>query len=111
MSNKKTDGVNSNKSDTNTTTGNVSENQNNTVSNSDKLFEQLPIDKTPFTAVKMEEEWFLTMGKYRLSEKVKSYEEVEELAKDASWERIMQIMFICIEEDKNGFNPYKKKQD
>lgn len=63
-----------------------------------QLFEQLPIDETPFTAVKMGEHWFLTMGKYRLSQELKSYEECETEAKDASWIRIMQIINICIRE-------------
>lgn len=64
-----------------------------------QLFEQIPIENSPFTAVKMEDKWFLTMGKYRLTEPLKSLEECRIEAKDASWLRIMQIMKIMIEED------------
>lgn len=67
-----------------------------------KLFEQVPIENTPFTAVKMDDKWFLTMGKYRLSEKLNSLDEVKAEAMDASWMRIMQIMRIMIEEDKKN---------
>lgn len=63
-----------------------------------QLLEQYPIKDTPFTAVKFEDKWFLTMGKYRLTEKLNSKKECEEAAKDASWIRIMQIIKIVIQE-------------
>lgn len=66
----------------------------------EELVEHRKIEDTPFTAVRVNEDWFLTMGKYRLTEKLKTVEECQEEAKDASWMRIMQIVQIMIEEDK-----------
>lgn len=65
-----------------------------------QLYQTVPIENTPFTAVKMDDQWFLTMGKYRISEKMDTLEEVQEDAKDASWYRIMTIINIMIQEDK-----------
>lgn len=63
-----------------------------------ELLQQEQIEGTPFTAVRLDDKWFLTMGKYRLSEPTKTFEEVLEEAKDASWFRIMQLIQIMIEE-------------
>jgi len=71
----------------------------NIPSGSRQLLEQVPIEDTPFTAVKLDDKWFLTLGKYRLSEVMPSLEMVKEDAKDASWNRIMQIILIMIKEN------------
>lgn len=95
--------------------GNVNETTNSN-SNS-KLVEREEIKNTPFTAVKFEDKWFLTMGKYRLTDGLASKEDVINEAKDASWFRIMQIIQIMIDEDKNkiiemsGIPPFKTKQE
>lgn len=61
--------------------------------------ESIAIEDTPFHAIRFEEKWFLTLGKYRLSEPMETKEQVLEDAKDASWIRIMQIMRIMIQEE------------
>lgn len=66
-----------------------------------KIIESIPIEDTPFHSVKVEDKWFLTLGKYRLSPTFGTHEEVLEDAKDASWMRIMQIIQLMIDEDKN----------
>lgn len=66
-----------------------------------QMLEQVAIEETPFTAVRLDEKWFLTMGKYRLTETLQSLEECKEAAKDASWIRIMQIINIMIKENEN----------
>ena len=48
-----------------TTSGNVKETDKENYSR--ELFKQIQIEDTPFTAVKLQEKWFLTMGKYRLT--------------------------------------------
>lgn len=68
---------------------------------SNELVERLPIKDTPFTAIRLDKDWFLTMGKYRLTEPVHTFEEIEEIAYNPTWDRIMQIMQIMIEENKN----------
>lgn len=67
-------------------------------SNSKQLLEQIKIDNTPFTAIKMDDKWFLALGKYRLTNQLGSLEECKAEAQDASWIRIMQIMKIVIKE-------------
>lgn len=66
--------------------------------NSNSLIERVEIDGTPFTAIRNEEEWFLTMGKYRLTQAMKTLEEVKNDATNTDWFRIMQIIGIMIEE-------------
>lgn len=63
------------------------------------LFQQKELNDGPFTAVKMDDKWFLTMGKYRLTEPMKTFEEVEAEAENTSWHRIMQVVQIMIEEN------------
>lgn len=69
-------------------------------SNSNKLVEQFPLSGTPFTIVKVEDHWFLTIGKYRLTNQLNTREEAEAEVHDTSWIRIMQIMrIVCMEYD------------
>lgn len=73
----------------------------NNESNSSKLVEQFKVNGTPFTVVKINDYWFLTLGKYRLTNQLTTRAEAEAEAKDASWERIMQIIQIMINENEN----------
>lgn len=63
-----------------------------------QLTEQIEIENTPFTAVRVDKQWFLSMGKYRISEIKETFEECKEDAYRADWIRIMTIMKIVIEE-------------
>lgn len=97
----------------NTTHGNAEKLEQSKQNSSDEkqLFQQIKIEDTPFTAVKMgEEQWFLTMGKYRLSENLKSLEECIENSKDASWWRIMAVVNIMIKENETD-QKYEKAID
>lgn len=58
--------------------------------------EQIP--ETPFTALKFGDHWYLTMGKYRLTEALTRDAVIQE-AYNTSWTRIMQIMQILIDEN------------
>jgi len=75
-------------------------NETHKLNSSDQLVEMVPIHDTPFTAVKAGEHWFLTLGKYRLTNQLASLEDCQKEATDASWNRIMQIILIMIEENK-----------
>lgn len=69
----------------------------NSESNSNKkLTEAVKIENTPFTAIRLDETWFLTMGKYRLTNQLGSLEECKAEAADSSWERIMTIIKIML---------------
>lgn len=63
-----------------------------------ELIERIEIEDTPFTAIRNDKEWFLTMGKYRLTEPLQSLKEVKENAEKSDWFRVMQIIGIMIEE-------------
>jgi len=80
------------------TDGNAKKTTNNK-SNS-QLIEQKIIEGTPFNINKVNDKWFLALGKYRLTELLETEEEAREEAKDASWFRIMQVIQIVINEDK-----------
>lgn len=75
-----------------------SQNTVNETHNKDSLIEAVPIDGTPFTAIRTDQVWFLTLGKYRLSEKLNTLQEVKDEALNSSWIRVMQIMRIVVEE-------------
>ncbi len=63
-----------------------------------------PIPDTPFKAVKFGDLWYLTLGKYRLTNGG-TRDEVIEAAYDTSWERIMQIIQILIDENRELHTP------
>ena len=81
-----------------TSNGNANETDKQNSSDDRQLVEMHRIANTPFTAVKANDEWFLIMGKYRLSEKLESKEACEEMVKDTSWDMLMRIMHIIVED-------------
>lgn len=64
----------------------------------EELLKVEQIEETPFAALKQDKEWYLILGKYKLTQALKSKEECEEAAKDASWNRVMQVVAIVISE-------------
>lgn len=68
-----------------------------------QLVEKIEIENTPFTAIRVDEKWFITMGKYRLTEPIDNKEEALAAGIDESWWRIMSVikaMILQHEEDK-----------
>lgn len=63
-----------------------------------KLLESIAIHNTPFHAVRFENKWFLTLGKYRLTNQLNNLEECKAEANEDGWLRRMQIMKIMITE-------------
>lgn len=59
--------------------------------------EQHPIANTPFTALKYDGKWYLTMGKYRLTKELQNKEKCIYESKNASWNRLMQVIQIMID--------------
>jgi hypothetical protein len=65
---------------------------------SSELIKRNRIANTPFVAIKTDEGgWFLTMGKYRVSEEYETEEEVIKLVKTKDWELLMNIMTVVTE--------------
>lgn len=67
-----------------------------------EIIEVIEIKNTPFTAIKEENKWFITMGKYRLTNQLKSLEECKKAIKKDPWTIIMQVCLIMIKEDKKN---------
>lgn len=65
---------------------------------SKQIVERIEIENTPFTAIKTGEEWHLTLGRYRLTQALKTKDEALAEGLNESWWRIMQIIQIMIDE-------------
>lgn len=76
-------------------TVNETDKQNST---SNQLVEKIEIENTPFTAVRIDDKWFLTMGKYRLTPPLPNKKEALAAGVDESWWRIMQVVNVMINE-------------
>lgn len=72
------------------------------------ILEHHNIPDTPFTAVRVDQDWYLLMGKRRLTGKLPSKEACEEEAKDASWIRIIQVMMAVVDETLTEYEIKKK---
>lgn len=62
-----------------------------------KLLEKIEVENTPFTIVRIDDKWFVTMGKYRLTKPLSNKDEALASALDESWWRIIQVQNIQIE--------------
>lgn len=65
----------------------------------EELVERIPIAETPFTAIRIENKWFLTMGKYRLTDPVDSFELIQIEAENTTWDRILQVVKIVLTDE------------
>lgn len=72
--------------------------ENKVINGENQLIEYVQIENTPFTAVKDQGRWYLTMGKYRLTEELESKEAAIKEGANESWWRIMQIIRIMIDD-------------
>lgn len=80
------------------------EEQNNSPS-SEQLTEFIPIQDTPFTAVRIEDKYFLVMGKYRLTDAFKTFEEIEQDTTIITWNRLVQVMALIARHEIESHTP------
>lgn len=76
-------------------------------SNSDKTAEDnnpdsqmvssVPIGNSPFTARRLDDKWFITIGKFRTPHTLNSFEECEDLVKNPDWYTIITCMNFVID--------------
>lgn len=67
-----------------------------------KIIEKYEIPETPFTAVKLNDQWFLMMGKYRLSQTpFKTLKETLIESENVNWDRVLQVIQIMITANDN----------
>lgn len=57
------------------------------------------IEGTPFTAIRMDNKYFLALGRYRLTNMLDTFEQAKEETENVSWDRIMQVIQVMIEEN------------
>lgn len=76
-----------------------------------QLMEVTKIEDTPFTMVRYEDQFFVALGKYRISPILKSAEECIEDTKNTSWERLMTVMNVMIIEHDNERLNVQPKED
>lgn len=63
-----------------------------------ELVERIEVKDTPFTIVKVNGEFFGTMGKYRITEPVEDLEECKKSLEGFNWNRVMQVVMLLVEE-------------
>lgn len=76
-------------------------------SSGEQLIERVNIEGTPFTAIKREceEGWFLTMGRYKVSDNYGTLEGLESSVGSVDWEILTNVIGIMVEQ----FNEVNKK--
>jgi hypothetical protein len=62
-------------------------------STNDQLTETVQIQDTPFHAVKVNDTWFLALGRYRLSDMHESLEAIQAIVKGADWNLLCNMMY------------------
>lgn len=62
----------------------------------EELIEYHEIKDTPFTIARQDKDWFVLMGKYRLTQNLQTKEEAIKEARSKSWIRIMQVINIMM---------------
>ena len=63
----------------------------------EELIKHYTIPETPFGCLKHGDDYYLTLGKYKLTKALKEESEVLEEATNASWDRVLQVITIAIE--------------
>lgn len=71
-----------------------------------QLVQQWQIENTPFMAIKMDGKFFISLGKYRITEPYETLEELiqEEEPQHLNWNRIVQVIYTIIESQTNKPN-------
>lgn len=66
---------------------------------SEEMIERIPIENTPFIAVRVENKCFGTFGKYKITEDKKTIPEVEEQLQTINYNTITNLIILILEEE------------
>jgi hypothetical protein len=58
-----------------------------------KLVEVEPIEDTPFHCVKTNDQYFLALGKFKVSDLHADHVEIKELAYSPNWNTLLQVIY------------------
>lgn len=64
--------------------------------------EMEPVEQTPFHIVRTEADWFVVIGKYRVSDRHDTKEEALKDAKTIDWNKIITVMTVILENKENN---------
>lgn len=67
-----------------------------------QLIKRFEVKDSPFVIVKIEKEYFGTMGKYRITESHKNKVDVEIELEKITWNRLIQVVLLLIESTKEN---------
>lgn len=88
--------------------GSANETDNKNYSEDEKQLRQtIPVIKTPFTVIKNDDKYFVTMGMYKMSQIFASLEDAIEDAEQITWDRIVNVIQVMIE----SHEMYKKDEN
>lgn len=73
-------------------------NQADNTDYSEKLIDRTPLEGTPFTLITTEEGYFLTFGKYKVSELVNNQEQLIDMVLEKEWNLLLNV-FIAINKE------------
>jgi len=71
---------------------------NNGSNSNEQLHEVTAVEDTPFHIVKMDEKYFLALGKYRLTQLFDKFEDVETEVVNSSWELLFRVISVVVTE-------------
>lgn len=89
----------------------VKKNNSKSSSKKNQTIERVEIDNTPFTAIKLQEDWYLTLGRYHMTKQCfQSVEQIREYLKDPLyiWRTIATFSSIIAAETVNSILNEKK---
>lgn len=66
----------------------------------EQLVEILEIENSPMTIVRHDKDWYVCIGKYRLTEALPSQEDAEKDLRRMDWWRIMQVIQLVYDQNK-----------
>jgi len=84
--------------------------ENKQESTSTQLVETVKLQGTPFDAVRYDETWIVTCGKYKGSDTFKNLDECLEAVTNPNWELIMIVISSLIEAYKENLDKPKTKK-
>lgn len=80
------------------TSSGTADQQNSSNSSTNQLREVIPIDSTPFAAIRVDDKYFLALGRYRLSDLKDTLEEIKDHVEHFSWNLLVAVIHAIVKE-------------
>lgn len=90
---------------------NIQENVENNHNKQSSLIEREKIEGTPFTLITLNEEYFMVMGDYKVTETTKTKEEQIQKLESEKWLLIMHICIVALERMKKVTDEFEKDKE